>query len=134
MNQSPVLLPLVFLLLMSVLAIGCGMRVTKLTDQRFPAVEPSQVQIMRTQPTHRRYLELAILADTGEFSNHDKLLNKIRIKAAEMGADAIIITQMGTQTQTTGGMGVTNPYTGITTYSTSTSSINVVEAVAIKWQ
>lgn len=78
---------------------GCsGIETVKLTNQKFPATKAENVQILTTKPD-RPYTEIAILkSDKYDSDEEQKLLHKMQKDAAELGADAIIITdaqQMG---------------------------------------
>jgi hypothetical protein len=58
------------------------------------AVDPSQVAIYRTPAqVPRKYREVALLNSTGDslWTNEKKMFNSMRIKAAKMGANGVIL-------------------------------------------
>lgn len=80
-----------FLLLLTVFTTsGCAHDVANryYLSQRFPPKDVEQVELLTTAPS-RPYVVMA------DFQSRGESPDAIRRKAAEIGADAVIVTQMG---------------------------------------
>jgi hypothetical protein len=77
-------------------AIGCQtVDVTKTAKGSYPATLAADVEILRTRPD-RKYIELATVTTTGhQPSNEAKMHNALREKTAQVGANAVILTESG---------------------------------------
>lgn len=73
-----------------------GIDVTKTAKGHYDPTPPSEVEILMTQPQQKEYFELGVVTADG-FSVADvaKLHNGIREKAAAIGAQAVIVTDEG---------------------------------------
>ena len=86
---------LLFVLVSSVLILtGCAKTTTTTTNaENGPG---STVQVFYSEPTDRAYTELGLVTtQTGQTIFHDRsaegMINKLKIEAEKMGADAIIV-------------------------------------------
>lgn len=85
-----------FLVLLTVMVGGCAtVDVTKTAKGFFPATKPDDVEILMTKASHE-YVELATVTTTNwQPSETAKMHNAIRVKTAELGANAVLITASG---------------------------------------
>ena len=101
--------PLALLALVTVL-VGCADSSAIVTGQTRPATTPDQVQIY-LQPPPRRYETIGFVSA----SNHNRpgisrqgktnqALKQLKIKAAEIGANGVIIQQTSTESSSAGGV------------------------------
>lgn len=76
--------------------VGCAsVDVTKTGTGYYAPTDPNKVDILKTRPDSK-YVELGTLTVTGFDSKAvAKMHNAIRIKAAPLGAQAVIITEEG---------------------------------------
>jgi len=113
--------------------LACG-QTTRLTDNVYPAYpEDHPIEVFTVRP-ERAFIEVAIVNESSEFTaNRQKLLASLKRQAREVGADAIIFSGFGAKTTSGPTTASTNPVTGVTTYNSSTSTINSAEALAIRW-
>lgn len=91
MNRS-----IITLLATAMLAACSSVDVTKTGKGHYDPTPPSEVEILKTQPLNREYFELGVVTADG-FGSSDvaKMHNAIRDKAADLGAQAVIITSEG---------------------------------------
>jgi len=75
---------------------GCAnVDVTKTGKGYYPPTNPNEVEILMTVPT-RPYVELASVTTTGHNMRAEaKMHNAIRVKAAPLGAHAVILKDQG---------------------------------------
>lgn len=101
---------LLALLALSALLVGCADSSAIITGHVRPATTPEQVQTFLQPPT-RKYEVIGLVSA----SNHnrpgisrqgktDQALKQLKIKAAELGANGVIIQQTGTETSAAGGV------------------------------
>ena len=87
-----------FMVLLAIcgLVSGCAsVDITKTSSGFYDPTDPNTVEILKTRPD-RKFEELGDLTVTGfDLTETAKMHNAIRAKAAELGADAVIITQDG---------------------------------------
>lgn len=85
-----------FIILVITLISACAnVSVTKTADGFYPPTNPSLVQILKTLP-ERKYIELGTVTASG-FDSGDvaKMHNALRSQSADLGANAVILTDEG---------------------------------------
>ena len=117
----------------SLLVTGCQMVSTSHTQEiggpKFPPSDPTQVQILRTEPTRPHVRLGEVKAEPSSESTDASLIEAaLRKEAAKLGADAAVV--VCDRTQTTGAY-VTGPWWG---RYIETVQGRVIIAVAIKYQ
>lgn len=73
---------------------GCGttpVEVMRYTSERFAPTEPSSVKIIRTRLERRSYIEIGEVSIRLNRQNQEDSIALLRQRAAELGADAIIL-------------------------------------------
>ena len=84
------LLLLLFVLLCACFA-GLKVKVMKYTTETFPPTPASSVEIHRTRIEARPYIEIGEVSLRIKKSNEENAVAYLREKAAELGADALIL-------------------------------------------
>ena len=81
----------VILILSIIMFFGCALpiRVMSYSDNKYPATQ--NVDVFRTKPVDKKYIEIAELRTRVGALNRDKAIVNLRKKAMEIGADAIIL-------------------------------------------
>lgn len=83
------------LLVCAVLSGCANVDITKTTSSYYDPTNPNVIEVLKTPPAHA-YEELGTLTVTGFQSDETaKMYNAMRTKAAELGANAVIITSEG---------------------------------------
>jgi hypothetical protein len=84
------------LLVVGCLIAGCAsVDITKTSSGFYDPTDPNAVEILKIRPDHK-FEELGLLTVTGFDSTETaKMHNAIRAKAAELGANAVILTEEG---------------------------------------
>ena len=87
---------LVAMLCSALVILGCQtVDVTKTAKGSFAPTNAADVEILRTRPD-RKYIELATVTTTGHSPSPEaKMHNALREKTAELGANAVILTESG---------------------------------------
>ena len=84
---------LVVVLFSAIVAAGCASTPTVLfmryTEQTYPATQ--SVQVLRTKPIDRTYVELGELSFRIKKSTEENAILFLKAKAREVGADAIVV-------------------------------------------
>jgi hypothetical protein len=70
----------------------------RLTMENFPPQEPSQVSVLTRLPS-RGYEEIADLAARGDSADFEDFREKIVERAAELGADAVVLSNLAEYTK-----------------------------------
>jgi len=86
---------IILMCLMFVFVVGCAsssVNVMKFTTDVYPQTLASHIKIHRTMVNDRAYIELAEISTRIKKSNQETVLAELREKAAELGADALILT------------------------------------------
>lgn len=83
-----------FIVFLTILLSGCSPSVNfmKYSDDNYPPT--NSVEVLRKKPVEKEYLELgelSIQVKKGIFSNQEEVVLKLKEKAKQIGADAIII-------------------------------------------
>jgi len=86
----------VALVVVGILLAGCAtVDITKTSSGYYDPTDPNTVEILKTRPS-RTYDELGTVTVSGFDSDETaKMHNGIRAKAAELGANAVILTEEG---------------------------------------
>lgn len=83
------------LILLALSLFGCFTASVKLTtNEKFPPTDPEQVELFFEIP-NRPYQEIGIVSASWDFGYVLQAINTLRAKAAEVGADAVILRQAG---------------------------------------
>ena len=83
------------LLVCAVLSGCANVDITKTTSNYYDPTNPNAIEILKTPPPHA-YEELGTLTVTGFAADETaKMYNAMRAKGAELGANAVIVTQDG---------------------------------------
>ena len=114
--------------------MSCG-DVTRLTEQKFPAKPKDYpIEVFYNTPPTKPFQEIAILKEASEWHTAgEKLLGALKVQARKVGADAIILRNVGTQTTTGSTTITTNPTTGFATANTYQGVVGVADGIAIRW-
>jgi len=81
-------------ILLAVLAVGCtttNVKVMRYTMEKYTRTRPSSVEIHHTQLKARPYTEIGEVSLRINKSNEETAVAMLRQKAAELGADALIL-------------------------------------------
>lgn len=140
MNQK---IKLVFMLAISVvifsLISGCATGSTLITGKSYPPTKPENIEIIRKEPS-KPFVEIGIVsADSSEswsWSGQGRVndtLQDLKVAAAKVGANAVIITTANRQAGNSGGFfsagAAGNNYGGFATDST-----DVLQGIAIRYK
>ncbi len=98
-------------LLVGCLLVGCASSSSRLVAPARPALNPADVRVYRTAPRH--YQEIAVVdASSGAHFFHGSpegeadAIQALRVEAAKVGANGVIITLLGDRSQGSLGVGV----------------------------
>jgi hypothetical protein len=93
------------------LLAGCASSSSRLVGPARPAGSPAEVRIYRTAPLH--YEEIAVLDATsgarlfhGTAQGEAEAIARLKIEAAKVGANGVLITSLGDRSNGTLGVGV----------------------------
>lgn len=123
----------------ALVAIGCATTHASLTSYRqvTPKSGPADVQVFTDRP-ERPYEEIGMIEvnKTGLTGGYGMLIERARLEAAQMGADAIIVTRTPTKTTTTvANQTGRNRKGGRNTFATTTEHENPrITVSAIVWK
>lgn len=76
------------------LCIGCGgpqVKLMKYTADTYPATLPTNVEVLRTKIEARSYVEIGEVSLRVNKSNEETAIGQLKERAAQIGADAIIL-------------------------------------------
>ena len=100
-----------FALLAAVLLVGCASSSTRLVAPARPALSPAEVRVYRTAPP--RYQEIALLDATsgarffhGSPEGEAEAIARLKVEAARVGANGVLITSLGDRASGMLGVGV----------------------------
>lgn len=118
---------IILLFFVTLTIYGCSPSVNfmKYSEDDYPAT--NSVEVLRNKPVEKEYVELGELSlrvKKGLFSNQDEVVLKLKEKAKEIGADAIII--LGEETEGNVIVPIGNLYT--------TFDKRYLKAIAIKYK
>lgn len=101
----------VFALLAVCLLAGCASSSSRLVGPARPPLNPADVRIYRTAPLH--YTEVAVLDATsgarlfhGTAQGEAEAIARLKVEAAKVGANGVLITSLGDRSNGTLGVGV----------------------------
>jgi hypothetical protein len=77
--------------------------------REFPTIAPEAVRVLRSEPKGSFLTLGEIVADISGFWRGEAIIRKVRMKAAEIGADAVIVDGVGWSDNGLGGDVVTYP-------------------------
>jgi len=121
--KSKTFIPIIFLLLLS---SAChSVSFISYRDESYPA--SSSIEVFRSKSIEKEYIELGELSlrvKNGLFGNQDEVVLKLKEKAKEIGADAIII--LGEETEGNVIVPIGNLYNSI--------DKRYIKAIAIKYK
>ena len=118
---------IIMVLLFSVL-FGCASSSVVITGQVRPAINSSEVTVYLDPPAQYETIGLIEASSDVEFSSQaamDRVINELKIQAAKIGANGILLLNMGT-----GDSGTSGFYSG-GIYYTMTSKTKIARAKAI---
>ncbi|HEY3663779.1 MAG TPA: hypothetical protein VGL24_11555, partial [Chthoniobacterales bacterium] len=98
-------------LLVACLLAGCASSSSRLVSQARPPLNPADVRVYRTAPP--RYTEIAVLDATsgarlfhGTAQGEAEAIARLKVEAAKVGANGVLITSLGDRSHGTLGVGV----------------------------
>jgi hypothetical protein len=113
---------------------GCATGAALVTGQKRPPIDPSQVRIYSSPP--QKYQEVAIISANSYWSwawneqaKMDTATRELRVKAAKLGANGVVVKNLGNAAISAGGLG-----TGAGALALGAASINnmtTLDGVAI---
>jgi hypothetical protein len=112
------------IIFLSILFCGCSPSVNfmKYIDENYPPT--NSVEVLRSKPASRDYIELGELSLKIKKSNEDQAVLKLKEKAKEIGADAIIL--LGENSEGSVLVPIGNLYASV--------DMRYIKAIAIKYK
>lgn len=121
-----------FCLYLGVLASGCATGSAVVTGQKRPPISPDSVRLY-SSPPQQPYEEVGIISANSYWSwawneqaKMDTATREIRVKAAKLGANGIILKSLGSEPITAAGMNF-----GSGLYGGSINSMRIIDGIAI---
>ena len=105
-RQSVRLLNTITVILTLTLLFGCATGSSIITGTKRPAIDPSEVKIYIDPPTQYENIGIIEVKSDVVFSRQsaqDKAMNALKIRAAKVGANGVLLTNSGSQTVGTAG-------------------------------
>ena len=120
----------------ALLCLGACAQTTRLTDQYYPPkAEGAPIEVFASRAPTRPYIEVALVSEASEWtSDRAALIESLKRQARTVGADAVILNGVGSSTSSGPGVAHTNAYTGVTTFTQSTSTVSYAEGIAVVWK
>jgi hypothetical protein len=120
------------LVLLGILATGCSTGSAVITGQKRPPISPESVHLY-SSPPQQPYEEIGIISANSYWSwawneqaKMDTATREIRVKAAKLGANGIILKSLGSEPITGAGMSL-----GSGLYGGSINSMRTMDGIAI---
>ena len=118
--------------LFGILAAGCATGSAVVTGQKRPPISPDSVRLY-SSPPQQQYEEIGIISANSYWSwawneqaKMDTATREIRVKAAKLGANGIILKSLGSEPITAAGMSL-----GSGLYGGSINSMRTMDGIAI---
>ncbi len=105
-RQSVRLLNTITVILTLTLLFGCATGSSIITGTKRPEINPSEVKIYLYPPTQYENIGIIEVKSDVVFSRQsaqDKAMNELKIRAAKVGANGVLLTNSGSQTVGTAG-------------------------------
>lgn len=105
-RQSVQLLNTITVILTLTLLFGCATGSSIITGTKRPAINPNEVKIYLDPPTQYENIGIIEVKSDVVFSRQsaqDKAMNELKIRAAKVGANGVLLTNSGSQTVGTAG-------------------------------
>ena len=105
-RQSVRLLNTITVILTLTLLFGCATGSSIITGTKRPAINPSDVKIYLDPPTQYENIGIIEVNSDVVFSRQsaqDRAMNELKIRAAKVGANGVLLTNSGSQTVGTAG-------------------------------
>lgn len=105
-RQSVRMINTIVVILILTLFFGCVTGSSIITGTKRPATNPSKVKIYINPPTQYESIGIIEVKSAVGFSRQsaqDKAMNELKIRAAKVGANGVLLTNSGSQTVGTAG-------------------------------
>src|SRR5690625_458061 len=105
-KQNVRMLNTITVILTLTLLFGCATGSSIITGTKRPAINPSEVKIYLDPPTQYENIGIIEVKSDVVFSRQsaqDKAMNELKVRAAKVGANGVLLTNSGSQTVGTAG-------------------------------